>query len=252
MSPEHIVEELRELARRDPAVLGFALTGSRARGLVNASSDYDCALFVQDGALERFEERYRVIASPVDLRVFTPATFREHAQWGSTSAWDRYNWADVEIDPDRSGGELQAIADEKGRVPPHEVAGFIAVSLDRYLNQVCRSLKCLRAGDATGALLEASESIRPLLDALFAAHEGRLVPYYKYLAWELERRPLTKLGLSAEALIADVMAVSASADAQAQARLLAAAERLFRAGGVAQPFDEWKTADWPLRYFAAM
>ena len=32
--------------------------------------------------------------------------------------------------------------------------------------------------------------MNPFFDAVFALHDGRLRPYYKYLRWELETWPL--------------------------------------------------------------
>jgi hypothetical protein len=169
MNPaEQAVEQLRRVAAGEPDVLGFALTGSRARGLASEHSDHDCVLFVRDGRVAEYGRRFAGLPAGVDLGVVTLDGFREHAAWGSQTAWDRYNWAHARIETDRTGGELRRLAREKGRVPEAELARYVELSLDWYLNQVNRSLRCRRDGDAAGQRLEAAESIRPLPQAPFA------------------------------------------------------------------------------------
>ena len=52
-----------------------------------------------------------------------------------------------------------------------------------------------------GYRFEAAEGIRPFLEALFCLHDRRLVPYYKYLAWELKTYALYKLNLTGDELL---------------------------------------------------
>jgi len=244
MDAAEAVERLRRVAHEEPDVLGFALTGSRAMGFANEHSDHDCALFVREGRGDDYRRRFAQLPAGVDLRVFTLEEFRRHAAWGSPTAWDRYAWTHARIDPDRTGGELRRLAAEKGRVPEEEVAGYVAGSLDGYLNQVYRSLKCRCAGDAACQRLEAAESVRPLLQALFAVHDRRVVPYYRYLAWELEQRPLSKLSLSGGELLGLLLRVPDAAEPAAQGTLLRAAEALFRAEGYGHVFDAWPVREW--------
>ncbi|HEX8694201.1 MAG TPA: nucleotidyltransferase domain-containing protein [Longimicrobium sp.] len=241
---EQAFEQLRRVAAEEPDVLGFALTGSRARGLASERSDYDCVLFVRDGRRAEYERRFAGLPAGVDLRVMTLAGFREHAAWGSPTAWDRYNWAHARIEVDRTGGELGRLAREKGRVPEAELGPYVELSLDWYLNQVNRSLRCRRDRDAAGQRLEAAESVRPLLQALFAVHDRRLVPYYKYLAWELEHEPLHKLRLAGGELLGLLLEVLGTAEPAAQGALLREAERLFAAEGYARPFQAWRVPEW--------
>ncbi len=166
--------QIQQTAYDDPAVLALFVTGSRAVGFENEHSDYDCALVVVDAALVAFERRYEGCDPEIEVEIFTLESFREHAAWGSDLAWDRYSWAHAVAEPDKSGGHIQQIADEKGRVPVEHVDALINQSLDWYINQVYRSLKCLRAGDPVGYRLEASESIRPMLQALFCLHDRRV------------------------------------------------------------------------------
>ena len=232
-----------------PAVLAFFVTGSRAVGFENEHSDYDCVLVVKDEAFDRYEHRFEGFQPEIETEVFTLETFRSHAAWGGELAWDRYSWAHAVADPDKSGGIIQQIADEKGRVPAEQARPFIEASLDWYINQVYRSLKCLRAGDDVGQRLEAAESIRPILQALFCLHDRRVLPYYKYLAWELTHFPLTKLRFSAAEFQADLLRILTDADRSTQQRLLIEMESLFRGEGYGEVFDGWQGKDrWAMTY----
>ena len=241
--------QIQQTAYDDPAVLALFVTGSRVVGFENEHSDYDCALVVVDAALEAFEHRYEGCGPEIEVEIFTLESFREHAAWGSDLAWDRYSWTHAIAEPDKSGGHIQQIADEKGRVPVEHVDALINESLDWYINQVYRSLKCLRAGDRVGYRLEASESIRPMLQALFCLHDRRVLPYYKYLAWELARFPLTKLRFPAAEFQADLLRILTDADRRTQQKLLVEMESLFRAEGYGPVFDGWQGKDrWAMTY----
>jgi hypothetical protein len=227
--------DLLALAKRDPDVLAFWLTGSRGKGRETAASDYDCVLIVRDAAFDAWRadhagrERGRT-----DCSVMTLVGLRAHAVWGGPEAWDRYSYAHVRVLVDRTEGLCQQIIDEKARVPAREIAGFIDRSLDHYLNQTYRALKCLRDGLPSAARLEAAEAITPLLDAVFALDGGRLRPFYKYLAWELAEHPLA---------VGQTIAVAAPAlldpDAEILRRLLRDTEALFRPVDHGAVFDGW-------------
>jgi hypothetical protein len=73
------------------------------------------------------------------------------------------------------------------------VQKFIAGVLDAYINYTYRSLKCLREGHFLGARLEATIEIGFFFDLIFALHNGRLKPFYKYLEWEMATYPLVKI-----------------------------------------------------------
>ena len=227
--------DLLDLAEASSDVLAFWLTGSRGKGRQTAASDYDCVLIVKDEVFEAWRDRHAGHGRGLtDCSVMTLDRLRAHAAWGAPDAWDRYSYAHVRVLADRTGGLCQRIIDEKARVPPDEVTGFIDRSLDHYLNQTYRALKCLRDGLPSAARLEAAEGIAPLLDALFALDGGRLRPFYKYLAWELAEHPLAAgqaLALEAPALL--------DPDAAILSRLLRDAEPLFRTSGHGAVFDGW-------------
>ena len=230
--------KVREDAEHNADVLGFVVTGSRGKGFENEWSDYDFAIFVDDAALSKYEDAYGQFPGG-HLAIFTLESFKDYAAWGSEMAWDRYAWAHLKVEFDRTDGELQRLLDEKGRVPTEHAEQYIHNSLDWFINQVYRSIKCHRAGDAVGHRLEASELVRPFLQAVFCLHDRRLVPYYKYLEWELERYPLEKLRLSSEELVGDLLTILDSADYRVQQKLLREAERVFRAEGYGDTFDAW-------------
>ena len=227
--------ELLELAETRPEVLAFWLTGSRGKGRETVESDYDCVLIVRDEAFEAWRTRHATRADGLtDCSVMTLDGLRAHTAWGGPDAWDRYSYAHVPVLVDRTEGLCQQIIDEKTRVPHPEVAGFVDRSLDHYLNQTYRALKCLRDGLTDAARLEAAEGIAPLLDALFALDSGRLRPFYKYLAWELAEHPLSSgqaLALQASALL--------DPDPETLRRLLRDTEALCRDAGQGSVFDGW-------------
>lgn len=242
-------ERLLDFAESNPEVLGFAVTGSRAVGFEVRDSDYDCALFLRDGAELDVEGRLGSSVQGVDLRVFTPTSFAEHARWGSETAWDRYAWFIADFRVDRTHGDLVAAAREKGRVPREETAAHVDASLDWYLNQVARSIRCWARGDELGGRLEGAEAVRPFLQASFAIHDRRLVPYYKYLTWEVEQRPLRKFDVEPPEFVRAVSALITDGSLAAQERVLNLGEAVFRREGYDRRFDEWDTAGWKARYF---
>lgn len=244
---EQAFRVVREAARRNDDILGFVVTGSRGKGFANQWSDYDFAIFVRDEALEKYREQYQGLPPGGRLYIFTLDSFRERLTWHGLRHWERYTWAHLTVEYDRSGGEIQKLLDEVSHVPSDHVEEHIRQSLRWYFNQVYHSLKNLRAGDMIGHRLEAAESIRPFLDAVFCLHDRRLTPYYKYLRWELETYPLSKLSLSPDELLGCLMQILETGDWRAQQRLLREAKRTFTAEGYGE-FFQWKMACFSLNY----
>ena len=246
---ETLFQQILQRARDDDDVLGLVLTGSRGRGFANAYSDYDCALIVKDEALSAYESEFSSLPDSVELSIFTLGSFRSHAAWGSDLAWDRYTWAHLVADPDKTGGEIQRLVDEKSSVPEKHARAFVEGSLDGYVNRVYRSFKAHRAGDYLSYQLEAAESIPPLLRALFCLHGRRVAPYYKYLRWELEKDPLTKLSISSDELLEHILTIIQTGDYKGQQVLLREAERIARLDGFGRVFDDWSGKDrWAMDY----
>ena len=136
-------QELVSFAETDANVFGFVLGGSRGKGFATELSDYDCAMIVRDEALDLYCARMRDLPPSIDLGVYTLQGFSEHAAWGGTWAWDRYNWAHLRAQVDKTGGKFQALIDEKGKIPDDEARKFVENELDHYVNQVYRSIKLL-------------------------------------------------------------------------------------------------------------
>ena len=235
-------DQLRALALDDPNVLAFWLGGSRGKGLATERSDHDCLMIVADAALSAYRERFQQVGrGDIDCTVMTLDEFRANGEWGGPQAWDRYSFAHVRVDIDKTG-EVQALIDAKACVPADACANFIDASLDHYVNQVYRALKNARDGRAIAARLEAAEQIPPLLDALFALHGGRLRPYHKYLEWELETHPLERLPWPPEVFLGKLAAILERADPDLQREIFGTIEPLFRAAGHDAVLDAWGAA----------
>ena len=136
---------IREDARQNEDILGFVVVGSRARGFENQWSDYDFAIFVQDEALDKYEAHYNNLPSGAHLYLFTLDAFRARAPWGSASAWERYTWAHLQVEFDRSNGAIKRLLDEKSLIPDEAVDDYILYSLNWFLNQIYHSFKALRS-----------------------------------------------------------------------------------------------------------
>ena len=222
----------------DADVLGAFLSGSRGKGFATAHSDYDVVIVVRDGALTRCEARYPFrYAAAIDCVLHDLTGFRNHAAYGSPDAWDRYDFAHVELLFDHTG-DLPRLLEEKGRIPPEHQRELLRGSLDAYVNGLYRSLKCLRNASALGARLEAAVSISALLTFLFAL-EGRHAPFPGYLERELSRYPLEHLPLPSDMLLSLIDRVLVSADLEAQQALLERVDRLARDAGLEGVLLDW-------------
>jgi predicted nucleotidyltransferase len=228
--------ELRALARRDPNVVGLFLGGSRGKGLATEHSDYDVYLIVGKRVGEyrrKFPLRH---GDDPEVIVMSLAEFRRHAAVGSELEWNRYTFAHVRAELDKTG-ELQQLLDEKGTLPKEAARAIAAEALDAYINQYYRSAKNLRDGSEQAGRLDAAESVPYFLVTLFAIHE-RVRPYNKYLRWELEEHPLPGGEWSAARLLPLLDAVGAG-DLSAQRRLFRDVERLARERGHGEVVDGW-------------
>jgi predicted nucleotidyltransferase len=228
--------ELRALARRDPNVVGLFLGGSRGKGLVTERSDYDVYLIVARRVGEyrrRFPLRH---GDDPEVIVLSLAEFRRHAAVGSEREYNRYTFAHVTAELDKTG-EIQTLLDEKGALPQEEARRIAAEALDDYINYYYRSAKSYRDGNEVGGRLDAAESVPSFLTTLFALHE-RVRPYNKYLRWELEHYPLPGDEWSAARLLPLLEAV-AEGDLTAQRLLFRQIEALARERGHSAVIDGW-------------
>lgn len=234
-------ESLVAEARDHDDVLGLFVFGSRRSGMVaDERSDWDDGVVVRDdAALARFDARHPY--AHVALVEVASATFdqlREHAAIGSDREWARYLYAHVDVLIDKTGGELTRVLADKERIPPEKLRAFTADALGAYVNSTYRSLRAGMVGLARAARLDAAESVPSLLRVIFA-FEGRIRPFNKYLAWELEHHPLTEAAWTSDALEPQLDALL-DGDADAQRALFRDVERVARAGGFDPELDEWE------------
>ena len=237
--PEAIYQQLLEEARNDLDIIGFFLSGSRGKKLSTQYSDYDIVYVISDDKIDEYKELYpRYKYKKMELLLRSLSDFRNEAKMGAPDAWERYefSWLTAEVD---KTGEIQQLIDAKGRIPPGEVTKFIEASLDAYINFIYRSLKCFRDNHYLGARLEATVELGCLFNVLFALHDGRLCPYYKYLVWELETHPLDKIPWTAEEFEGKITRILDDADVDTQREIFLTVEKLCRDDGYGHVIDGW-------------
>jgi predicted nucleotidyltransferase len=238
LSAEDAYRELRALARADPNVIGLFLGGSRGKGLATPASDFDVYIIV-DKRVGEYRRKFPLRhGEDPEIIVFSLAEFRRHAAIGSESEWNRYTFAHVVPELDRTG-EIQELLDEKASLPRDDARRIAADALDAYINQYYRSAKNFRDGDLLAGRLDALESVPYALTTLFALNE-RIRPYNKYLRWELEQYPLPGDEWSATRSLPLLEAV-ADGDVTAQRLLFRQIEALARDRAHGAVIDAWAT-----------
>ena len=239
MSADGLYRSIVADSERDPNIIGLVLAGSRGKGFTTAYSDYDVDMIVEDKCLEEYKKKYEGQDElGVDVGVFDLAGFRDYAAIRTESAWDRYSFTHVKAVVDKKNGGIQKLVDEKGSLSASEIPKVIWDACDFYLNQFYRALKCARDGDREAAKLELAESVKPLLEAMFALH-GRVKPYYKYLKWELENYPLTLFPWNSAELQSIVHELSTGLDEALIRDVIRKTEEVFRRHGHGAVFDSW-------------
>ncbi|WP_371601228.1 hypothetical protein [Streptomyces sp. NBC_00564] len=222
-----------EIAAADSAVVGIVLKGSRAHeGMTTEHSDHDLYVVLADGvttALTRFTGHR---TPELDLVVLSLDEFRIAGMPG----FERYALARARIVLDRLDGVIAQILADKARLNADEALREAGEWLDAYANSLYRSVKNDRDGHALAARLDAAESIRFLLELLFAL-DRRPRPYNKYLEWELARFPLP--GWDTGMLLDSADRISGTADVSTQRRLFAQVEAVARQAGHGAVLDAW-------------
>ena len=237
------VEDLRKKflaeAAADSNILGLFSTGSCGKEMTTDESDFDVTMIVKDETIKEYQNKYKGIGGVMcDLSVKTMNGFKDDAAWGGPMVWDRYNYTHLKAEVDKTG-EIQKIIDEKGVIPLNKREEFISTSLDGFINQVYRSVKCWRDGNQIASGLEAADGIPSLLQAIFGL-EGRVKPFYKYLDWELTNYPLKKIPWSKDEFISIILKIVQTGDLSAQQTVLKSVEDIFRKEGFNQVFDSWE------------
>ncbi|MEU9339549.1 hypothetical protein AB0D49_41520 [Streptomyces sp. NPDC048290] len=222
-----------ELAAADPAVVGLVLKGSQAHeGMTTEHSDHDLYVVLADGARTQLTRFAGHRTPELDLVIVSLGEFRAAGMPG----FERYALARARIVLDRSGGVIAQILADKAQLAADEAFHEADTWLDAYANSLYRSVKNDRDGKALAARLDAADSIRFLLELLFAL-DRRPRPYNKYLEWELTRFPLPDW--NTELLLGAVNHISATGDASAQRRLFAQVEAAARQTGHEEVLDAW-------------
>ena len=145
--------------------------------------------------------------------------------------------------------DIQALIDDKARIPPQAVRAAIDDALDRFVNQAYRAAKCRRDGDVLACRLEAAQAPDAFLEVLFAVNGGRLRPYAKHLLWELETRPLRASPWRPEELAALLAAALGEEPIAPLQVMLIGLETLTRQAGHGAVLDAWGSGlDWLKRW----
>lgn len=225
-----------ERAVADPAVVGLVLKGSQAHeGMATPHSDHDLYVIVADDATTGPARFAGHRGAALDLVVLTLTEFREAAM----PEWERYALARARVVLDRLDGGIARILAGRARLDAGEALRACREWLDAYVNSCYRSVKNHRDGRPLAARLDAADSMRFLLELLFAL-DGRPRPYNKFLEWELARHPLP--GWDTGVLLRTVDRVSATGEVALQRRLFALVERAAREAGHGEVLDAWGDA----------
>ena len=227
-------ERLLASVRTNDAVVGLVLSGSRGRGEGRPESDWDCYVIAGRGLHE--SELSEVLDPSVDASIMTLEDFRMYANPGTVEEWDAYAFAHARIVHDRLDGEIGRIAAAKEFLPSLYAEDQARRALDAYLNSAVRRAKCERDGEHAGAVLDAAESIAWAMETLFAI-EGRVRPFNRYLAWELERHPL--VGPPTRLELPPLMTAVASGAAAPSAALFGVIEARAREAGLGDVLEQW-------------
>ncbi|MER5915700.1 hypothetical protein ABT124_36035 [Streptomyces sp. NPDC001982] len=222
-----------ELAAADSAVVGLVLKGSRAHeGMTTKHSDHDLYVVLADGATTALTRFTGHRTPELDLVILSLDEFRAAGMPG----FERYALARARIVLDRLDGVIAQILASKARLNADEAFREAGEWLDAYANSLYRSVKNDRDGHALAARLDAADSIRFLLELLFAL-DRRPRPYNKYLEWELARFPLP--GWDTGMLLDAADRIPGTGDVSTQRRLFAQVEAVARRSGHGAVLDAW-------------
>ncbi|MEU1199734.1 hypothetical protein ABZ446_26390 [Streptomyces sp. NPDC005813] len=226
-------DALVELATADSSVVGLVLKGSRAHdGMISRHSDHDLYVVVADDATTDLARFAGHRTAELDLVIVSVTEFRAAGMPG----FERYALARARIVLDRLDGGIARILADKARLGADEAFQEARGRLDAYANSLYRSVKNHRDGQALAARLDAADSMRFLLELLFA-FDRRPRPYNKYLEWELARHPLP--GWDTDVLLRALDRISATGDVSVQRHLFTLVEAAAREAGHGEVLDAW-------------
>ncbi|MPY53724.1 hypothetical protein [Streptomyces acidicola] len=222
-----------ELAAADSAVVGLVLKGSWAHeGITTEHSDHDLYVVLEAGATTTLTRFAGHRTPELDLVILSLDEFRAAGMPG----FERYALARARVVLDRLDGGIAQILAGKAQLDADEAFREAGEWLDAYANSLYRSVKNDRDGHALAARLDAADSIRFLLELLFAL-DRRPRPYNKYLEWELARFPLP--GWDTGMLLDAADRISGTGDVSTQRRVFAQVEAVARRAGHGAVLDAW-------------
>lgn len=230
-------ESFLEKAKNDDRVIGVILSGGRGKGIQTENSDYDVILISTDDSLESVRSDYPKTEF-IDSLPHTISEFCEYAKTGTRTQYDKYNFTHNKALVDKNG-QIQKLIDEKGVLESGQIDKVIHDALGGYLNSLHRSLKNLRDGNIFAGHLDACETIPRILTFVFAV-EGRVRPFNKFLEWELETYPLSKLSISVEDFLAKLKTIAAGGDFQTQKDLLEIIRKMAIQNGQSEEIKDWE------------
>ena len=230
-------ESYLQKANTDNRIIGIILVGGRGKGAFSENSDYDVILVTTDEGFEGVKKDYPKTEF-IDSLPHAISEFREHAKTGMRTQYDKYTFTHNTAILDKTG-EIQKLVDEKGTLEPDKVQKIAHDALGGYLNSLHRSLKNLRDGNVLAGHLDATETIPRILTFIFAI-EKRVRPFNKFLVWELENHPLTKLPINSSDFIEKIKVIAQNADFDTQKELLEIMRKLAMENGYTDEIDDWK------------
>lgn len=229
-------EAYLQKAKSDDRIIGIILAGGRGKGAFSENSDYDVILVTTDEGFESVKKDYPK-TEYIDSLPHAISEFREHAKTGTRTQYDKYTFTHNTAILDKTG-EMQKLIDEKGTFESDKVQKIAHDALGGYLNLLHRSLKNLRDGNVLAGHLDATETIPRILTFIFAI-ENRVRPYNKFLVWELENHPLTKLPINSSDFIAKIKMITENADFETQKELLEIMRKLAIENGHTDEIADW-------------
>src|SRR3989344_5012080 len=227
MHPKKRYEGILSECKFDSNVLAFIPTGSRAKGVITPNSDWDVFIIVKDNFEKQYQKKYPFEKyEKLNFTVIGLKNFQNYLKWGSPFRWNRYNFVYAKAVFDKSN-KIQKWLDSCRFIPRNFLKKYIEENLGGYTNYVYRSFKNNRDKRFLASRMDAIEANGYFLNAIFAIH-GRIRPYNKYLEWELEKYPLSKLNISFSILIKNIIKVLDNVDIKSQKIIFAELEKIAR------------------------
>jgi len=233
---KEVYDSFIQQAESDNRILGVILSGGRSRGVQSENSDYDVILITTDEGFDSVKKDYPKTEF-IDSLPHAISEFKDYAKSGTRSQYDKYTFTHNKATIDKTG-EIQKLVDEKGTLEPDFIKKAVHDALGGYQNSLHRALKNTRDGNVLAGLLDAGETIPRILNFIFAL-EGRVRPFNKFLAWELDNYPLKKLPIESKDLLSKIEIISKTGDVEVQKEILAMIRKMAMANGFNDEIANW-------------